>query len=485
MKLITIVLIVFLIIFLIIIITNGELFTNSIKVNYLKAREYFDSPTETNTSTTPPPIIQSDKFRLSLDYKYYAGTETTKKNTIDELTTEFSKVLDSNDFTILDLYNGSIIIDIKFNDDKLHDKFVSLINDTSSSVYQQKLLKNIDTSYIVHNNQLAPIISKELNIIDELVNNNTPFMLSVTVPSSGVYPADMENPPSEKDVKLYLTIANADKNYSTCVNTSGMLSLQEKPTMGSIFTLNSLTKYIPKNTYPYNFIDYFNTSFNKGDNSEYIISTFYGLQAYGSDNNVSFCMQDCEAMHGFCAQESRSNTVSKKNGPNKTDQYGIKNYMKFIIENASKNLVTPYFISLDPEEKIHFLANNYNTLVNPDGYKQLVQVPIYEDNKRPYYIKPGYIDNNAPTSGIYTTDTPVSSTIEGSSNKLVLKDEEIVIKDLNRVLVDVDTDVYAQKNTMKVEETQVMKNDAYLNYALKFTIEKLTPEQITEINTSK
>jgi len=476
MKLITIVLIVFLIIFLFIIITNGELFTNSIKVNYLKAREYFDSPIET-VSTTSPPIIQSDKFRLNLDYKYYAGTDITKKNTIDKLTTEFSTVLESNDFTILDLYNGSIIIDIKFNDDKLHDKFVSLINDTSSSVYQQKLLKNIDASYIVHDNQLAPIISKELNIIDELVNNNTPFMLSVTVPSSGVYPVDMENPPSNKDVKLYLTIANTNKNYSTCVNTSGMISLQENPTIGSIFTLNSVTKYLPKNTYPYNFIDYFNTSFNKGDNSEYIISKFYGLQAYRSDNNVSFCMQDCERANGFCAQEDRSNSISKKNGPNKTDQFGIKNYMKFIIENTSKNLVTPYFISLDPEEKIHFLANNYNTLVNPDGYKQLVQVPIYEDNKRPYYKKPIYIDNNAPTSGIFTTDTS-SSKVEGSTNTLVLKDEEIVIKDLNRVLVDVDTDAYAQKNTMKVEETQVMKNDAYLNYALKFTIEKLTPEQI-------
>jgi len=479
MKLITIILIVFLVILVFIIFTNGELFTNSIKINYLKAREYFDSPDpESSTDSSPliPPVIQSDKFRLNLDYRYYAGTDTTKKNTIDELTTEFDTVLESNDFTILDLYNGSIIIDIKFNDDKLYDKFISLINDTSSSVYQQKLLKNIDKSYIVHDNELAPIISPELNIIDQLTDNNTPFMLSVTVPSSGVYPTNMENPPSNKDVKLYLTIANTNENYSTCVNTSGMLLLQENPTKGSIFTLNSIIKYLPKNTYPYNFIDYFNTSFNIGDNNHYIMSKFYGLQAYSSANNVSFCMQDCEGENGFCAQEDRLNISSKKNGLGKTDQYGIKNYMKFIIENASNNLVTPYFISLDPEEKIHFLANNYNTLVNPDGYKQLVQVPIYEDNKRPYYKKPTYIDNTEPdNSNIEGFDD------EDDGSKLVLKDEEVVITSLNRVLADVDPDAFAQKNTMTVEETQVMKNDAYLNYALKFTIEKLTPEQIAKL----
>ena len=433
MKLITIILVVFLVIFAFIIFTNGELFTNGIKINYLKAREFFDSPTPenlTNSSLPMSPVIQSDKFRLNLDYAYYAETDTTKKNTIDELTTEFNTVLGSNNFTILDIFNGSIIIDIKFNDDKLYDKFISLINDTSSSVYQQKLLKNIDTSYIVHDNQLAPIIPKELNIIDQLVNNSTPFMLSVTVPSSGVYPTNMENPPSNNEVKLYLTIANTNKNYSTCVNTSGMLSLQENPTRGSIFTLNSITKYLPKNTYPYDFIDFFNTSFNKGDNSQYIMSKFYGLQAYSSDNNVSFCMQDCEGAHGFCAQEDRLNITSKKNGPNKTDQYGIKNYMKFIIENSSNNLVTPYFISLDPEEKIHFLANNYNTLVNPNGYKQLVQVPIYEDNKRPYYKKPIYIDNNAPSSIVVA---PKNNDIEGFDETLVLKDEEVVITNLNRV----------------------------------------------------
>jgi hypothetical protein len=451
MQLITIVLTTFIIILIIIIYRNGELYTNNVKINNLEENEYYDSDEGSAMKT----IIQSDKFKLDLDYKYYAGDSKDKKETIDILTNEFKTVLDSDKFKILDLYDGSIIIDIKFNDDNLYDKFVSLINDTSSSVYKQPLLKYIDTSYLVRNDNLSPIIPKPLNIIDQLVNDNTPFMLSVTVPTLGVYSPDMKNPPQSKDVKLYLTVANTNKNYSTCVNTSGMLSLQEKPTTGSIFTLNSVIKYVPKNTYPYDFIDYINTYFEKKDNSDWIESIFYELRAYGSYNNVSFCMQDCQEKNGFCAQENRSNNVSKKNGIGKKDEYGIKNYMKFIIEDSSKNIVTPYFVSLDPNEKIHFLTNNYNTIINKNGYKQLVQVPIYEDKKRPYYKMP-----------IYDTSTKE------------LKDKEVVIKKLNQVLTDFDTDAYARKNTMTIEETQVKKNDAYLKYALKFTIEKLTPKQI-------
>ena len=45
------------------------------------------------------------------------------------------------------------------------------------------------------------------------------------------------------------------------------------------------------------------------------------------------------------------------------------------------------------------------------------------------------------------------------------------------ILADINTDVYANKTKMSVQETQVTKNDAYINYALKFNVEILTQEQ--------
>ena len=38
--------------------------------------------------------------------------------------------------------------------------------------------------------------------------------------------------------------------------------------------------------------------------------------------------------------------------------------------------------------------------------------------------------------------------------------------------------MYAKQNVRSIQETQVTKNDSYINYALKFNVEILTQEQI-------
>jgi hypothetical protein len=56
--------------------------------------------------------------------------------------------------------------------------------------------------------------------------------------------------------------------------------------------------------------------------------------------------------------------------------------------------------------------------------------------------------------------------------------QNIIIKNLEPILKDIDTDSYARQNKMSIQETQVTKNDAYINFALKFNVEILTQEEV-------
>jgi hypothetical protein len=365
---------------------------------------------------------------------------------------------------------------------------------------KEKVIENYTpTSTPTESNTLAPVSSPIETIIDKIIANKYTFALSVTIPTNGIYPPDMQNPPVAKDVKLYLIVANKSTEYEKCTSLSGMLSLEPTLTKGGAFYLSSENRNIPKKKYPYKYLDFYNVMYDSNLKQEYIQTIFYGLRLANTRNYISYCAEGCDDNNGFCAQETLFNTKTTKypgkddDGNDKTDLYDIKNLLKFVIEGdtATSTKVTPYFVSIDPNERIHYLTNNYNTVYETDGYKKLKQVPIYEKDERPYYKQPVYVDTNTPS--YITTFTPASkshtdspsntdeihhapSLNTPSSTKLVY--ENIVIKKLDPILNDFDTDGYARQKIMGIQETQVTKNDAYIDFALRFNIEILTKEQI-------
>jgi hypothetical protein len=340
----------------------------------------------------------------------------------------------------------------------------------------------------------STIIPPIETILDRIIKNNSPFALSVTIPTSGIYPTNMENPP-EINEKLYLTVAHKSKDYSKCTHLSGMLSLESKLTKGGVFNLSQENRNIPKIKYPYKYLDFYNVTYDTRLKGDYIQSMFYGLQLYNARNYITYCAEGCENNHGFCAQETLFIRHSTEypgidvNGQKKKDEYNLKNLLKFVIEGdtATSTTVTPYFVSLDPDERIHYLTNEYNTLYEKNGYKKLVQVPIYDKNERPYYKEPIYVDTHISSAQKkfkkahkHHTHSPSinnASSLNTPSNT-ILTHEKIIIKNLDPILTDVDTNAYAKQKVMGVQETQVTKNDAYIHYALTFNIEILTQEQI-------
>lgn len=354
---------------------------------------------------------------------------------------------------------------------------------------------------------LSPVSSPVETIIDKIIANNYTFALSVTIPINGVYPADMPNPPAATDVKLYLTVANKSKEYNKCTNLSGMLSLEPTLTKGGAFYLSFEQRSIPKQKYPYKYIDFNKVVHDPSTNTDLLQSVFYGLRLARTLNYVTHCAEGCEDNNGFCAQETLEKRVSTEypgkdyNDTPRTDLYNIKNLLKFVIEgnSSTSTTVTPYFVSLDPDERINFLTNSYNTMDNMEAYKKIIQVPIYEKNQRPYYKQPVYVNINTPSSSSphqrtfspahksHTHSPSHSPSIKhapslhspsNSPSATKLSYENIVIKNLDPILANIDTDTYAKQNVMSIQETQVTKNDAYIDYALKFNIEILTQEQV-------
>ena len=553
MKIVTIILILIIASILYYLYLNIEKFTQTEELNNTEELdntvETYNSPSGTvsditgmytpsapsNTPSGPMSEVKT-RFRLNLDYGYYVKNTNTKNNTIKDLSNELSSVLSvSKDrFKITDIKQGSLIVNLTFNEFNtnnpltlpndnmmpidLHNLLVSSINDMNSSVFQQTLLKNIDTSYILLNlsnqdeNNLSPIIPQSQDIITKIISNNYIFALSVTVPTVGIYPSNMENPPAETNVKLYLTVANNTDNYNNCTSQSGMLSLEDKLTKGGLFNLSAVHRLIPKNKYPFKYLDFNNVIFNSDINEKFAESIFYGLTLYKSPNYISYCMEGCENKDGYCAQEKTDNSQhlgSDNDGNNKTDPYKLKNLLKFVIEGDSNTstTVTPYFISMDPEERIHFLTNNYNTIYDQDAYKKIVQVPIYEQYERPYYKQPEYINTNSPSikhhhvftpshhphtpshhphhtpRGTHIKHAPSLSPSLSPSNSLSsinLVYAKNVIKNLEPILSKIDSNQlndYAKQDKRTVYETYVTKNQAYIDYALKFNIEILTVDE--------
>ena len=126
-------------------------------------------------------------------------------------------------------------------------------------------------------------------------------------------------------------------------------------------------------------------------------------------------------------------------------------------------IVTPYFISKNPIERIYFITNKYNILGESSNYKKLIQVPKYVDEsnygnvEKPYYNTPVY-KNNALTY------------------------EKTLITGLFDPYTTDEINYFKDTKIMKDIETNAFKNSAYQNYSLQFYIEPITIADIKKLN---
>jgi len=335
--------------------------------------------------------------------------------------------------------------------------FNKLISNNTNANYI--MLSNVDKLFGIKLVQdtdqqisLSQIIPKTLSIVENLAANNVSFALWTWVKNSTI-PDNLDATPQ----KMYLNVPINDA-YNTCNINNGMLQFNDKLTKGSVFNLSEVSKFFIKNTRPYKYIDYSNTRYDNIAKNWYIESIFYNLKLKHNSYSISYCEIDCDTSNpnGMCAQEKIDNSMNSSGyvGKGKTDAFGLKNVLKFKIE--PDNSITPYFISMNPEERIHYITNKYSTLYNPNDYKTIVQVPVYTNNDR-YYEQPVYTPPTLNNKGYYTTTN-------------------VDINNLSRMYTDEQVNNYQSAATFSVSETQIDKNDAYLDYAYNFNVEVITDD---------
>ena len=258
---------------------------------------------------------------------------------------------------------------------------------------------------------------------------------------------------------MYLTTSMTHDEYIPC-NKDGMINFNPKLTLGAIYNLNKVKKYIPKNLSPYKYIDFDSITYDSITKRAVLVSTFYNLTSYANGHSVSYCQQDCnpENENGMCSQEkiSEQNNKSSKSGKY-SDLHNLKNYMK--IKEEADGTITPYFISLNPVERIYFITNKMSTIDKPNNFKSVIQVPIYEDYLS-YY------------------ETPVYDT---STNLPYYKMEKNSIKNLNIEYTQGEIDNYNNNPSFSQSETHAFKNSAYTDYAYSFYIQPITYKEIQEL----
>ena len=360
---------------------------------------------------------------------------------------------------------------------------------------------------------ISNIIPKYMSFIDNLIKNKTPFKMYTYLKKEGIYPdKTVINESDEKLIKLYLTVNNVNNKLEQCTFDNGLLELREENeiTINSVFTLSSLApKKILKENNPFKYIDFNNTYLDPKTKQTFIQSQFYNLQLYSSPISITYCAEGCDDVNSFCAQEKNvKNFPSNKNGYiyNKViehqkndidvkklkltkiglehiqdnsninkittntniikhklnDTYNLKNYMKLKIENEENMIVTPYFISKNPIERIYFITNKYNIIGESSNYKKIIQVPKYVDEsnygnvEKPYYETPVY-KNNALTY------------------------EKTLITGLFDPYIQDEIKDYQNKKSMKDTETHAFKNSAYQFYSLQFHIEPITIDDIKKL----
>jgi hypothetical protein len=287
------------------------------------------------------------------------------------------------------------------------------------------------------------------------------FALYVKLPKKGI-PNDIFTDKTEH--KLYLSgLISNDNTNTTCNLSNGMFKLTNVMTKGSIFNLTPVTRNIPIPNTPYKYLDFYNVTFNKISESKMLHSIFYNLRLNYNNYSLTYCLRNCDVNNpsGLCAQELINNNDNSSlfmENNIETDTFQLKNLMKFKFE--SDGSVTPYFLSYsNNKEKIYFITNKYSTVDDDDGYKALVQVPIY-GKTGPYYEIPDII-------------------VQNSINFPTVRDDPI--DGLNPLYTELETSQYYERASLLPEETKAFLNDAYTKYALNFFVEEIDPT-VTDIN---
>ena len=162
---------------------------------------------------------------------------------------------------------------------------------------------------------------------------------------------------------------------------------------------------------------------------------------------------------------------NKKNVPlNKhklSDTFNLKNSLKLKIEDDKNMIVTPYWISMNPIERIYFITNKYNIVNESNNYKQLIQVPNYFDSQnigkpvKPYYNTPFYDGN---------TLTYQKTIITGLNRSTSYTSEQLNEYKNKKRYMDTETSAFTNNNL------------AYQVYSLQFHFEPLSSEELHKLS---
>ena len=425
--------------------------TNNIKPTFLS------TPLSTPLPTTP------DKIKLI--FKLNLPFPSDVKKTISNINDELVKILLISPERIqrTDISPGSIYVNLYIYPETNKDltKYVNnnipsiLIIDNlrnklvNTNFPMSSILKEMDKNYGIQIIQdievyrsFAELVPENLTIIDKLIKSGETFALYTKVQNLAIPNSNGNNVISEK---MYLS-------YDI---KNGMMMFSDKLGKNSAFNLSKVMRKFKKKEEPYKYIDFNRTIVE--DKIEYIESTFYNLSLKYNNLSVTYCQQDCDNsnVNGLCAQEVyQTNKPSSFPGKDKTDRFNLKNLIKFKIEEDNK--ITPYFISMNPEERIYYLTNKYSTLESPSDYKTIVQVPVYTNNEQ-YYSTPVYNKNNQNTKGYYTYE----NTNMVNLSPVYTNDE---IKD------------FQERQSMSISDTMIDENSAYKLYAYDFDIEIISAE---------
>ena len=429
-----------------------------------------DKFTQYNPSMSSTSSIITPKIKI----KFKINTTYPDKNNIDLITNQISydlsKLLNvtSNRFQKIELYpivnnSSDFYVTLYIYPDIPNTEYILnmfkdyLKNNQIDNNYI--ILQYIDINYdIIRINDLempatlSNIIPVELSIIDKIINNNLSFALSTNVTNYSI--------PDLKTItqKMYLNVPMTDNFKDTvnkmCTSADGILNFNSKLTIGSVFKLSKVSKYLPYKSTPYKYVDFNKIHYNNNSKESILESIFYNLSLKVNNYSLTYCQNNCDNsnVNGFCTSSIYNDNKLSEN----LDLYNTKNLIKIKIE--PDNTITPYFISIDKSmsEKIYFITNNYSTYIEPYDFKTLVQVPIYSPSEQ-YYKTPNYIEGKPGSKGTYTyTNTP--------------------IRNLSLSYSKAELDNYSLLSSFPISSTLVDRNDAYNLYAYNFTIEIIDDE---------
>jgi hypothetical protein len=443
-------------------------------------------PPPANVSPPPPPPMNPSSSSQRVHVKLKLNATFPENNeidaVIDQIKYEISKLLLISDSRIklIKLFPGSIYVtfyiypevnldsytELTKNNNKppkvlyealklmIEENLITNAYQTLVSVDKTYGLNTIDDTHV--STSTSNLIPNNETIIDNLLKDNVSFAL-YTYAKKLISPNNNSEPILEK---VYLTVPVLGND--SCTSNNGMSKFSNYLTKGSVFNLSKKLQYFNYRSTPYNYIDFDKIIYNNQTKERLIESVFYNLHLKYNNYSLSYCQVNCENNSGLCAQEIYSaGSVTKNYDMNNPDNYQIKNLIKFKLE--SDNSITPYFISLSNsgEEKIYYITNNYSTYVEPDNYKTLVQVPIY-NNQEIYYRAPNYIQSDEQLPGYYEyINLPIKNLINSYPNS--------------------EIENYKYLSSFSVAQTLVDKNDAYKDYAYSFQIEIISDDDYKEL----